>query len=599
MSFEKIKNVLKSLHNNLSKKYSISSQEYYKLKVTSLMFHKRSHYTTIFIEYLISDDLQEFLTEYYTKNNLIPYLFYLIDNNQKCHFSPMIINEYGRKLICDNKRIKSLIFQYYSKMNQISGSKQNQFSSNNSHISYILPIDNNNSIEKKCYDISEETIQNDGEFSQITVQKKNDNKGAINNESESTINNLNVNDDISFSIDLTLNKKYDGKVLRNNIEFVKGKNNKNDEELVKLINKLKPLDTNLIYDRKKTNKINYNYCKYMDPLKKRINNKKLENDLKYVNKYCEKLKIKNSRNNSTNKNTNTNSFNINSVSNINLGDSKKKNNSLPKQPKNDMFKNKSSKEIIVKSKNYNKPVKFNYNDNIKYDFIHNSKNIDNSINVFKLGINKKINKYENNTNKTNIYINVTNKNSMSNQSISNSSIKIKKNVFTSEFNISNIKSNNAPKYALLSKRDNLSSARSFKTVVCKSQIKIKTSNNINGAIDIKPYISKEKIKIKSEEKSKKSNIKNYSYNSKTIKINKKIVRNYSNKTKYILPLYKDESSYFSPNLDKKNKKINAGNNHHLHSIENQHCVTNKNVFVLDKIRVNLNEQKIKRLISVK
>ena len=321
MTLEPIKNILKNLHENLLKKYSVSTQEYSKSRITSLMFHKRSRYTTIFIEYLISDDIQEFLSNYYTKDSLLAYLYYLINNNNtKYPLTPMIINEFGRKLILDNKRKKALISEYYSKMNQISRYKQ---SSNNTKFSYILPIDVNNITGKKCEDvISEETIQNDIDASQEDTQKNNCNRCTV-NESESTINNLNVNDDISFSIDLTLNKNYDEKLLKKNIAFVEGKNNKNDEELVKLINKLKPLDTNFIYDSKKKQK-NFNFRSYMNSCKNKKENKNLENGLKCINKYCDKVRVKTSRNNSSNKNSNTNSFNINTTSNINLAEIKKK-----------------------------------------------------------------------------------------------------------------------------------------------------------------------------------------------------------------------------------------------------------------------------------
>ena len=602
MSFVKINKILKTLHKNLSTKYSLSIEEYCKSKITSLIFHKRSHYTTIFIEYLISDDIQEFLNDYYTKNNLLTYLFYLISNNKKCKFIPIIINEFGRKLILDNKHIKSLIFQYRSKMNQLKGFKQNLFNSNYSHFTYILPIDISSTITKKnCSDITEKTIQNDDDNYQKNMRKNNGNKCVIHNESESTINNLNVNDDISYSIDLTLNKKYDDKVLRKNIEFIKGKNNKNDEELVKLLNKLKPLDTSLIYDKKKRRIKNYNYYNYMNSLKKKINNKKLENDLKYVTNNFQNLKIKNSRNNSSNKNTNTNSFNLNSISYINLGDVKKKNYSSPKHSKNDNFKNKNSKKIYIEIKTYNKNIKSIYTDNSRNDlntFYNNSKNNNNSINAVKQITNKKINTYESNSNKNNVIINIPKKNSINKQIYGNNSIKIKKKIFNSEFNISNINSNNVPKIPLLFKKDNMTPKSPFKIISCKKLLKIKSLNDIAGALNEKPYICKDKMK--NEDRNKKINIKNPSNSSKKIKINNNTARNHNSKSRYILPLFKDRNNYLDLNVfNKNNNIIKIRNNFHRRSMEKQHGNTNKKVLVIDKTSVNIKEQKINPFISVK
>ena len=58
------------------------------------------------------------------------------------------------------------------------------------------------------------------------------------NETESTIDNVNANNDITISIDLKINKKYDNQVLNENIEFITNKSGKTDEEIIKMINNL-------------------------------------------------------------------------------------------------------------------------------------------------------------------------------------------------------------------------------------------------------------------------------------------------------------------------------------------------------------------------
>ena len=70
-------------------------------------------------------------------------------------------------------------------------------------------------------------------------------------ESESTIDNVNANNDISISLDLKINQKYDDKILNKNAGFVIGKNGKNDEELLRMMKYMKPINTAYIYQNNK------------------------------------------------------------------------------------------------------------------------------------------------------------------------------------------------------------------------------------------------------------------------------------------------------------------------------------------------------------
>ena len=88
----------KIIYNNL-KKYNKTSEKFDQIKIKNLMFHKKSHFTAIFTEYLIWDDNQEFLFELYLKRFILPSLSSYITIQYKKFFIPMIINYWGRNLI--------------------------------------------------------------------------------------------------------------------------------------------------------------------------------------------------------------------------------------------------------------------------------------------------------------------------------------------------------------------------------------------------------------------------------------------------------------------------------------------------------------------
>ena len=61
-----VKNIKKEkiIYKNLSK-YNQTQEKIFQNKIKNLMFHKKSHFTAIFTEYLIWDDNQEFLYDLY------------------------------------------------------------------------------------------------------------------------------------------------------------------------------------------------------------------------------------------------------------------------------------------------------------------------------------------------------------------------------------------------------------------------------------------------------------------------------------------------------------------------------------------------------
>ena len=93
---KKIKNKTKEkiVYKNLSK-YNKTPEKIFQNKIKNLMFHKKSHFTAIFTEYLIWDDNQEFLFDLYPKKFSLPNLSSYIKIQCNKFFIPIIINNWG------------------------------------------------------------------------------------------------------------------------------------------------------------------------------------------------------------------------------------------------------------------------------------------------------------------------------------------------------------------------------------------------------------------------------------------------------------------------------------------------------------------------
>ena len=105
MSFrnnKEIKNYKAIISKNLLK-YNKTKEQLSQNIIKQLIFHKKSHYTSLFIEYLIWDDFQEFLTKYYTNKICYKKLiheFFKISKKRN----------YYKKIIYQNKiKVKILI----------------------------------------------------------------------------------------------------------------------------------------------------------------------------------------------------------------------------------------------------------------------------------------------------------------------------------------------------------------------------------------------------------------------------------------------------------------------------------------------------------
>ena len=339
-------NIDKIINKNLSK-YNKSKEEFSKCIIKNLIFHKKSHFISIFTEYLIWDDNQEFLFELFPKKYSLINIPLFIKFQYHKNYFPIIRDNCGRTQIKKNIKMKKILYTYLSEKTkqttEISKNLMRKYSN-------ILPKD----------------------LSQNTIIKNNiENKGKENNESESTIDNVNANNDISYSLDLKINKNYDNKILTENIGFVKGKNGKNDIELLNMLKLLKPINTAYIYQNNKSkikNKLIYlNYInnkKSIDKYRYTESTKNLLNN-KHENKYYKK-KI----NSLSNKSKNI--ININTKKDIKFYSKS----------------NKNSKKIIHLNHNNNIIVLNKYNDyttrtkpnspNTSYKNKSRNKNIDNN-----------------------------------------------------------------------------------------------------------------------------------------------------------------------------------------------------------------------------
>ena len=387
----KIINKKEIINKNLTR-YNRTLEKIYQIKIKNLMFHKKSHFTAIFTEYLIWDDFQEFLFELYPTIYSMENISSYINIQYHKFFIPIIINDWGRNLIRLNIKMKKLLIsQITDKSKQIDPSKYIL-----KKYSKILPSDlsDNNLDEKediidnsfktfKDFNInnineqnntqtnSQNNTQNNNHNNQKNIEKSNNNiplKKEI-SESESTIDNVNANNDISISLDLKINQKYDDKILNQNSGFVLGKNGKNDEELIRMMKYLRPMNTAYIYNNKNKMRTNYIYLDYVNnktyrltETTKKTSQNKSEKKRKFIN-----YNINNNNNNNEHLKTlgNLNNINKNNLRrNINCQNYNSKNTSMNKRynEQKSINANKNNK-LYSKSNNKVNNSKINNNNN--------------------------------------------------------------------------------------------------------------------------------------------------------------------------------------------------------------------------------------------
>ena len=325
------KNHIKIISKNLLK-YNKTKEQLSQNVIKKLIFHKKSHFTSLFIEYLIWDDFQEFLTKYYKHKYFLKKI--LLEPKNKYNLA--IVDDIGHKLLFQNYMKKKLLKQNpIIKEKKIKNMKIIHSEKKLNSFFHILPQDISG--ELKIFEIGGKNLKNESE----------------------TIDNINANNDISMSIDLRLNKKYDSKILDKNSAFVKGKNGENDKEIMKVIKFLKPIHNENKYKTSEANKIiNRNRALgYENSINISKNNNKCNN---HSNNHSEsKTQIKNKTSNLKNNYNNKKRIKCNSLNNNN--EIKNKENSNYKNIFKIDIKKSSPSPFIDKSKSKKKSKNKNTN----------------------------------------------------------------------------------------------------------------------------------------------------------------------------------------------------------------------------------------------
>ena len=472
-------NDTKIISKNLCK-YNKSKAQLSQNIIKQLIFHKKSHLTSLFIEYLIWDDFQEFLFKYYSHKKLIKK--FLNEFNPQLNINPTLVDPVGRQIIFLNVIKKKILLKknYYEKTKyKINNSEKKEKLIN---FLNILPPDISG--EKKIF-----------EKKQIF---KNTEKKSLKNESE-TIDNINANSDISMSLDLRINKKYDSKILDKNTAFVLGKNGENDNEIVKVIKFLKPIQSEHIYRTKKLNKLNNNKNFYFEYLHDITRNK--NKNVLYSN--C----------NSEHKNKN----------------SKKENNKIINYKNFGLLNTQDNKNKIKSNSLNNNKIKNKDNINNKNIFKIENRQITNIKSQIQTSQNKSKKKSKGKNNKNIILINKFNNNTTSTKTNSN----------TNENSINN------------KKNDKLNNAIDIKNKIKKQNSKISDLNV--------PFSAMIRSKIASNSNSRK-NLKENNNKIKKIILEKKVPSNNFSRKEKILD---KKNNFISPEVKRKNnlnlKKNNMGN----------------------------------------
>ena len=224
-------NALKKIINSNIQNHNIYKSKYDTMKINSIIFNKKTHYLSLFKDYILWNDITEFLQIYYHYNIIKIYF--------KKYFKP--------------KEIFYTICYIHKKVNNIMllNKKANQ------NFIKLKKDEKENQLKKEFSNILNNISANDTHFSII-------NNSQI---TESTIDNIGVNDDITQSIDLRINQNYDFNEIEKEIDFVKGFN-ANDKTIENLMYLIK--DKNYLKNKKEEAK---------------IINKKKGNNLNEINPY--------------------------------------------------------------------------------------------------------------------------------------------------------------------------------------------------------------------------------------------------------------------------------------------------------------------------
>ena len=275
----------------LSSKHNSSPIQYSVYQINSLVKHTKQHYTSLFKESLIYSDNNDYIVVYYSLNvsrRLILINKHTIMNLPQIHFT----SETVRRLMF--KHIHSKRRAFYSFC------RQKKKKSHVQQYSYILPLN-----------IEPDTTKN-------ALHNKNNNYILT---TENTIYNNNINNDLSYSIDLNINANYDYQYLNKYKEFLNTSSSFSMGLVPKNNNiKLKQSESNINTNNKSNNNMIIQHKQNKHILKKTQSNKH-----RHIQRYIENnfTNVFPKRNNKSKSNINTSSSKT-SVNNINIMNTKDK-----------------------------------------------------------------------------------------------------------------------------------------------------------------------------------------------------------------------------------------------------------------------------------
>ena len=283
----------KILSNNL-KKYNSTEQNFINNRINNIIFPKKSRFLSMFLDNLIYNDFTDFLSTFYSYNLSNSYLNKIVLFQKQKYFLPCYIQSNINLIL--KRRFNIMIKS--EKIEERNISKQLQIYTN------ILPSN---------FQDSKSTINH------------------LSENSQSIIDNLGVNDDITTTIDLNINQKYDYNELNKNIDFITDKNINNDKdntigEIMSQIIKKEKIKKKITYFQIKQRSKNNNLIKENKVLKtqlrKRITldeNNKNSTDVRKTNPFKKTLNTENNiiknKNNNTMKRKNNYQMNFNENTN--------------------------------------------------------------------------------------------------------------------------------------------------------------------------------------------------------------------------------------------------------------------------------------------
>ena len=523
-------------------KYNSTPLFYQKFQILLLMENANTHLVSIFKDYLLFDDMTEFLKEFYNSIEIYPQLRTIYDYYESSSYlfpNYTAINEgkYIYRNIIEKQKLIDYLEDLEDKKKEKEEKKNQKKNQNEQSSSSCIEV-----FDTKVYDNIRKETGNDSKINELfCVENKNNNDG----DSFASIIKLtemikeNAKDKIKEKIKVKNEDKKNKNVINN-----KNKNNNKEDNNNYNNNNKSNNSSNIIINKdyyiinKDNNNSNLNeseskiYVSRKPNINKGSNNSTNNNinNKKYIQKPEANININNfmNNNNSTNNNINNKpnkniNFNLNTNTkriNYNWSNLNKNLTSEPNKSNNDLNKNSQSQKnnnkhlnsnkntykknnIIINIINNNKNNNYNYNNNYFSNYTSgmieniNKNNINlNNDNYFS-NIN---NTNENNTNNNNDYMNNVNKNNNSTKN---------KNNYKLNINNNNIKPNN-------------------NNILIKGQISSKGLTVKNSTINRN---SKNIIKTKIQMKSIKSKLLTNRLNTELLEPDTNLIRNLTERIK--------------------------------------------------------------------